>query len=53
MKTNFETKAKRAYAVFSAIMLVLMVFVVPAFAADDPLAVVNNLSEFSAPVRSR
>lgn len=46
MKTNFETKAKRAYAVFSAILLVMMVFVVPAFAADDPLQVVNNLSDF-------
>jgi type II secretory pathway component PulF len=46
LKTNFETKAKRAYAVFSAILLVMMVFVVPAFAADDPLQVVNNLSDF-------
>lgn len=48
-----ETKAKRVYAVFAAILLILMVFVVPAFAADDPLQVVNNLSDFSAPVRSR
>lgn len=46
MKNNFETKAKRIYAVFAAIMLILMVFVVPAFAADDPLQVVNNLSDF-------
>ena len=28
------------------ILLILMVFVVPAFAADDPLQVVNNLSDF-------
>lgn len=53
MKNNFETKAKRIYAVFAAVLLILMVFVVPAFAADDPLQVVNNLSDFSAPVRSR
>ena len=46
MKNNFETRAKRAYAVFAAILLILMVFVVPAFAADDPLQVVNNLSDF-------
>lgn len=31
---------------FAAILLILMVFVVPAFAADDPLQVVNNLSDF-------
>lgn len=53
MKTSFETKAKRVYAVFAAILLILMVFVVPAFASDDPLQVVSNLSDFSAPVRSR
>ncbi len=46
MKNNFETKAKRVYAVLAAILLILMVFVVPAFAADDPLQVVNNLSDF-------
>ena len=46
MKNNFETKAKRVYSVFAAILLIVMVFVVPAFAADDPLQVVNNLSDF-------
>ena len=46
MKNNFETKAKRVYAVFAAVLMILMVFVVPAFAADDPLQVVNNLSDF-------
>ena len=46
MKNNFETKAKRVYAVFAAVLLILMVFVVPAFAANDPLQVVNNLSDF-------
>ena len=52
-KHDNDKKAKRVYAVFAAILLILMVFVVPAFAADDPLQVVNNLSDFSAPVRSR
>lgn len=46
MKTSFETKAKRVYAVFAAVLMILMVFAVPAFAADDPLQVVNNLSDF-------
>ena len=46
MKTSFETKAKRVYSVFAAILLIVMVFVVPALAADDPLQVVNNLSDF-------
>ena len=34
------------YAVFANAMLTLMLFVVPAFAADDPLTVVSNLSDF-------
>lgn len=46
-------KIKRIYAIFSVAILLVTMFVVPAFAADDPLAVVNNLSDFSAPVRSR
>lgn len=46
MKKPFETRAKRLYAVFAAVMLTLVLFVVPAFATDDPLAVVNNLSDF-------
>lgn len=45
-KTNFETRTKRLYAVFAAVMMTLMLFVVPAFAADDPLTVVSNLSDF-------
>lgn len=46
MNHNFEQKAKHIYAVFAASVLVMMAFVLPAFAADDPLAVVNNLSDF-------
>ena len=39
-------KIKRIYAIFSVAMLLVAMFIVPAFAADDPLAVVNNLSDF-------
>ena len=40
-------KAKRLYSIFASVFFMLAVFVVPAFAADgDPLAVVNNLSDF-------
>ena len=43
---NLNTRVKRLYAVFATAMLTLMLFVVPAFAADDPLTVVSNLSDF-------
>lgn len=41
-----ERRARKLYALFSCLVLALTVMVVPAFAADDPLTVVNNLSEF-------
>ena len=43
---NFERKAKRVYSVFACVALLLEVTAVPALAADDPLTVVNNLSDF-------
>ena len=43
---NFERKAKRIYAVLACTAMVALVTAVPALAADDPLAVVNNLSDF-------
>ena len=43
---NLNTRVKRFYAVFAATVLTMMLFVVPAFAADDPLTVVSNLSDF-------
>lgn len=47
LKKQFESKAKRLYSIFASVFFMLAVFVVPAFAADgDPLAVVNNLSDF-------
>lgn len=43
---NFERKAKRIYAVLACTVMVIVAAAVPALAADDPLAVVNNLSDF-------
>ena len=43
---RFERRAQRAYAVFTCLVAVLTLTVMPAMAADDPLAVVDNLSEF-------
>jgi uncharacterized membrane protein YidH (DUF202 family) len=43
---KIERRAKRAYAVFACLALSLTVMAVPAFAADDPLTVINNLSDF-------
>ncbi len=46
MNHKFETRAKRLYAVFACLVLVTAMTVCPAFAADDPLTVVSNLSDF-------
>lgn len=43
---NFERTAKCVYAVLACTAMVMMVTAVPALAADDPLTVVNNLSDF-------
>lgn len=39
-------KSKRAFAVYSALVLMFGCFTTTAFAASDPLTVINNLSEF-------
>ena len=39
-------KNKRVFTVCCALALLLTLFAVPAYAADDPLQVINNLSEF-------
>lgn len=43
---NFDRRARRAYALFTCLVAALSFTVMPAMAADDPLAVVNNLSDF-------
>ena len=47
-QTNFERRAKRAYAKIVCVAFVLMLTVIPALAADggDALAAVSNLSTF-------
>ena len=46
MNHKFEKRVKRIYALFACFVLAVAVTICPAFAADDPLTVVNNLSEF-------
>ena len=43
---KIERRAKRAYAIFACLVLSITVVIIPAFAADDPLQIVENLSEF-------
>lgn len=52
-KQNKETshlpmskKSKRAFAVYAVLVLMFGCFTTTAFAASDPLTVINNLSEF-------
>ena len=43
---EIERKTKRMYAIAACLVMTVLVTAVPALAADDPLAVVNNLSDF-------
>ena len=43
---KFERRARMAYAVFACLVAAMSLTVMPAMAADDPLAVVDNLSDF-------
>ena len=43
---NFDRKAKRIYTILACTAMVMMATAIPALAADDPLTVVNNLSDF-------
>lgn len=43
---KYERRARRAFALFAVTVITLTLLVCPALAVDDPLAVVNNLSEF-------
>ena len=46
MSNHFEKRGKRLYMMLTCSILVAVMTVCPAFAADDPLAVVSNLSDF-------
>lgn len=43
---KLERRAKRLYAFVACFLLAVTALSIPAFAADDPLAVVENLSNF-------
>ena len=46
-KHNFnDKKAKRLYLIFATTAMIITVFCTSVFAETDPLAVVNNLSDF-------
>ena len=39
-------RTRRGFAIYAVLVLMFTVFVTPALAVDDPIAVVNNLSDF-------
>lgn len=43
---KYERRLCRLFSVFACLVTALTITAVPALAADDPMAVVNNLSEF-------
>lgn len=45
-KIHYRAKSRRLMAAWTALVLAVCVFTVPALAADDPLQIVNNLSDF-------
>ena len=45
-KIHHRAKAHRLMAAWAALVLAVCIFTVPALAADDPLQIVNNLSDF-------
>ena len=46
MKKANQKRGRRAMGLWAALVLVLSMLTVPALAADDPLTIVNNLSDF-------
>lgn len=46
IKLPMGKKSRRAMAVYAALVLCLTCFTTTAFAANDPITVVNNLSDF-------
>lgn len=39
-------RTKKVFAIYCALVLMATLFALPAYAANDPLSVVNNLSDF-------
>jgi len=46
MKHANQKRGRRAMALWTVLVLTLSLLTVPALAADDPLTIVNNLSDF-------
>ena len=46
MKNTQKSKTKRIFAMWAYVVMAVTFMTVPAFAANDPLTVVNNLSDF-------
>ena len=43
---KLSKKSKRGFIIYTVLVLMLTLFVTPAYAANDPLQVINNLSDF-------
>jgi len=43
---KMSKRAKMTFAIYCALVLIVTLFAAPAYAANDPLTVVNNLSDF-------
>ena len=43
---KLSKKSKRGFIIYCVLVLMLTLFVTPAYAANDPLQVINNLSDF-------
>ncbi len=43
---KMSKRTKMTFAVYCALVLIITLFTAPAYAANDPLTVVNNLSDF-------
>lgn len=43
---KISIKTKKSIAIYYVLVLMITLFAVPAYAANDPLTVVNNLSDF-------
>lgn len=46
LNNKYERRTRRLFSVFACLVAALTLTVIPAWAVDDPLAVVNNLSDF-------
>lgn len=44
--SSLQRRVRRCYQTCAMLVVMVMVLAVPALAADDPLTIVNNLSEF-------